>query len=223
MKKNFGLYYGIGLLLLSWGTSLCAAPKVVDLVLVSEKRISRTVYDYTYKVKVQNDNTALTNVIAQAQSTGVGTSILDGTATLPTLASNATATTTDTVILRHDRLKPFRKDLIVWSVAGTPIIKGGILVPGDPTATIEEAMPNHDASRLVPEVEISTDPDSGARIIRTALYIAFQQNATVAEVNAVLNAINARILSSSAGNGVVSVGIPDPGDLSHHCMRLFPT
>lgn len=89
----------------------------------------------------------------------------------------------------------------------------GILVPGNPSDPISKAMPDFDGSRKVPANEISKDPKSGARIIRTALYIAFKHDATVGQVNSVLKSIDGRIGSSSAGNGVVSVHIKDPGNL----------
>lgn len=211
--RHIGYGFTLSLAFTLCMSNVWAAPMVVDLILVSEKRVSRTVFDYTYKVTVKNDTNALTDVVAQAQAAGAGTTILDGTATLASLAANATEVSSDTVIFRHDRTKPFRRDLLVWSITGTPESVGGILMPGDPAASVAEVMPDYDAFRLVPDAEISTDPDSGSRVIRTALYIAFRQDATVADVNAVLNSINGRILSSFAGNGAVSVGIQDPGSL----------
>ncbi len=89
----------------------------------------------------------------------------------------------------------------------------GILVPGNPNDPISKAMPTYDGSRQVPASEISKDPSSGGRIIRTALYIAFKQEATVEQVNSLLKSIDGRIASSSAGNGAVSVHIKDPGNL----------
>ena len=89
----------------------------------------------------------------------------------------------------------------------------GILVPGNPNDPISKAMPDHYGSRSVPENEITKDPSSGGRVIRTALYIIFKQDATVKQVNDLLKSIDGRIASSIAGNRVVSVHIKDPGSL----------
>ena len=200
------------------GTVAHAAPTVTGIQLLSEKRISRTVFDYTYRITLQNDATARQDVAAQVGAVGAGTSIRDGSVSVGALAANQQVSPTDTITLRHDRLLPFSLAAITWNITGTvvppdPPTRPGILVPGDPASTIEQSMPDHDSSRLVPESEISTVPNTGYRIIRTALYIVFRQDATVADVNAILNSINGRILSSFANNGAVSVGIPDPGSL----------
>lgn len=212
----------IALAALVASTALYADPTVTGMQLVSEKRISRTVFDYTYKVTIQNDATARQDVMAQVAAVGAGTSIQDGAVTVGSLTANQQVSPADTVTLRHDRLQPFSQAAITWTFTGTvvpPPPNGnppqGILVPGDPTASLATAMPDYTApDGTVPPSQISTDPQSGARIIRTALYVAFRVNITVAEANAFLTAINGRIGVSLAGNGAVSVRIPDPGSLA---------
>ncbi|WP_143745678.1 hypothetical protein [Massilia sp. KIM] len=197
---------------------LHAAPTVMGMQLIGEKRVSRTVFDYTYRLTIQNDGSTRRNVAVQVGAVGAGTSVQDGAVTVGDLAANQQIVAADTVTLRHDRVLPFSQAAVTWIFTGTEVPPEGnpppgILVPGNPTAKIGDAMPNHDSSRVVPASEISVDSSSGYRIIRTALYIVFRQESTVSDVNAVLNSINGRILSSFAGNGAVSVGIPDPGGL----------
>lgn len=60
---------------------------------------------------------------------------------------------------------------------------------------------------------ISTDFD-GARIARTQLEIVFWPDASAAEVNAVLQSINADIVSIIEGTPALTVRIPDPGSLA---------
>ncbi|MBL7670249.1 MAG: hypothetical protein JNM39_07160 [Bdellovibrionaceae bacterium] len=66
----------------------------------------------------------------------------------------------------------------------------GILVPGNPEALAWEAMPDHSTPATVDKSEISIDPETGAEVIRTTLYISFTAKATVAQVNSLLEEIN---------------------------------
>lgn len=211
----------IALAALVASTALYAAPTVTGMQLISEMRVSRTVFDYTYKVTIQNDATARQDVAAQVATVGAGTSIQDGAVTVGGLAANQQVTPTDTVTLRHDRLQPFSQAAISWTFTGTevsPLPSGnppqGILVPGSPTASLSTAMPDYEVPNLkIPLSEIATDTETGNRIVRTALHVAFREDATVAEANSFLNSINGRIAISIEGVEVVSVRIPDPGSL----------
>lgn len=158
MKRGIDIWEALGvtLLLMTMSWTATASPTVVDLTLVSEKRVSRTVFDYTFKVVLQNDATALTGVVVQAQGVGDGTTIIDGTANLEAIDANALKSTDDTVTFRQDRLKTFRKDLIVWSVTGTPAAEVGRLVSFTPPP-----------DELTPEVlsALEVDPATGLPIV----------------------------------------------------------
>ncbi len=91
---------------------------VVSLTQLSETRVSRTVYDYVYRVTVKNGTQPQTAVIAKLTAAGTGTTILDGTSAVGDMVANATSTPTDTITLRHDRTYAFNPGALVWQVDG---------------------------------------------------------------------------------------------------------
>ena len=102
---------------------------VVSLTKVSEARISRTVYDYVFKITVKNDSIAKTAIMATATGAGSGTTIFDGSVLVGDMAANAAVTPSDTITLRHDRVMPFKPSALVWQIS-EPI--NGFPVPPDP-------------------------------------------------------------------------------------------
>lgn len=95
--------------------------QVVELVKISELRVSRTVFDFTFQVRVRNTgDTAYDNVSLTIDAAGAGATVRDGTVALASLAAGATTLTEDTVTIRQDRTRPFDAAALVWRVAGTP-------------------------------------------------------------------------------------------------------
>ena len=92
---------------------------VIAVTKVSETRVSRTVYDYVFKVTVQNGNLAQMGVTANLTAVGTGTSIMDGSAVIGDMNANALLTSTDTITLRHDRTFAFDQGTLRWSVTST--------------------------------------------------------------------------------------------------------
>ena len=92
---------------------------VIAVTKVSETRVSRTVYDYVFKVTVQNGNLAQMGVTANLTAVGTGTSIMDGSAVIGDMNANALVTSTDTITLRHDRTFAFDQAALRWSVTST--------------------------------------------------------------------------------------------------------
>ena len=82
-------------------------------------------------------------------------------------------------------------------------------LPGSGTALARDAITTVDVGDTYTPAEISIGPN-GEEIIRTKLEIVFRPQATVAEVNELLNAINASITTSIAGLEGLVVRIPDP-------------
>jgi hypothetical protein len=97
----------------------------------------------------------------------------------------------------------------VQGQATAPVTTAGVL-GGDPETPAIAAIPDVVAERETPAGEVSTDPD-GRRVARTAIEIAFARTATVAQVDAVLDAIAGRIVNAIAGVPILVVRIPDPG------------
>lgn len=89
--------------------------RVVSLTKVAETRVSRTVYDYTYRLTVRNaGNRDLASVIAQLDSVGAGSTIIDSTSYLGAMSSGQTKDAADTVVIRHDRVRPFNDAALAW-------------------------------------------------------------------------------------------------------------
>lgn len=125
MKKLSATSLAFNLLAMFFSSALTLADtpalSVVTLTQVSETRVSRTDYDYVFKVSIQNGSTALTNASETLTAAGQGTTILDGSVQIGALAANALVTPADTITLRQNRLFPFNLQALVWSAAGTPV------------------------------------------------------------------------------------------------------
>lgn len=110
--------------------------KIVALTKISEKRISRTVFDYVFKVTVQNDSVARNAIMATAIGAGQGTTILDGSILVGDLSASATAAPSDTITLRSDRALPFSPSALVWRIT-EPI--NGNAVPPEPDSSLNNS------------------------------------------------------------------------------------
>lgn len=135
--RIFSVMVGIYVFLLA--NNALAALAVGNFTLVSSKRVSRTVYEYTYMAEVSNsDSIGYTDVSATVASGSSNTVIVDEQISFPDVASGASAESNDTFSFRQNRLYPFNWDDLVWTATGTPqttpveITIGGIVVGGAP-------------------------------------------------------------------------------------------
>lgn len=91
----------------------------------------------------------------------------------------------------------------------------GVLLDGDPEAPA--VAHTHDLHVPVTSIAglVSDHPELGpdARVLRTEIELILDFAATVGEVNALLEAYEARITSMTAGVPVMVIGVNDPGDL----------
>lgn len=105
--------------------------EVVAVSQVSEKRISRTVFEYVFNVSVLNGALPQTDVQATVASVGTGTTVVDGLVVVGSMAANAQVTSADIITLRHDRTYPFDLAKLTWRVSGTvPLTAQPITVRG---------------------------------------------------------------------------------------------
>ena len=105
--------------------------KVVTVSQVSEKRISRTVFEYVFNVTVLNGASPQTDVQATVASVGTGTTVIDGLVVVGSMAANAQVTSADTITLRHDRTYPFDLAKLTWRFSGAvPLTAQPITVRG---------------------------------------------------------------------------------------------
>lgn len=107
-------------------SSLPGAPPtgltVVRYELVSSTRVSRTVFDYTYRVMVQVGGQNYPNgALLTVSSTSPATTFPDPNVSLGPLVSFSIAEPTDTLTLRQDRTVTFDGDSLHWSASGETV------------------------------------------------------------------------------------------------------
>jgi acetylornithine deacetylase/succinyl-diaminopimelate desuccinylase-like protein len=91
----------------------------ITLRMVSETRVSRTVYDYVYDIVLKNNGTALTNGVVTLTAAGAGTTVVGDSVPVGEVDANATVMPFGTIKLRHDRSVPFNAQALAWSVTNS--------------------------------------------------------------------------------------------------------
>lgn len=116
---------GLLLFVLLVGSAL-AELTIGDYTLIDSKRISRVVYEYTYQAQIANNDAAVLNVVAQANSSSEHTTIVDGELVFGYVPAGATVTSTDTFTIRQDRRYPFDQSAVSWDIQSTEMKPPGI-------------------------------------------------------------------------------------------------
>lgn len=101
----------------------------------------------------------------------------------------------------------------VQVTVGTGTTPTGVLLEGAPGTPAVDATTDLLFLDGVPPGEISVGAD-GLEVARTMIEIAFRVDATVGEVNGLIQSIGARIISMLDGVAILTVRIPDPGSLT---------
>ncbi len=117
------------LLLLTTGRPAHAAPELAigDYQLVSSKRISRTVSEYTYKAAVINTGSDALDVSATLNINAPGVTVLDGELSFGDVGAGATVSSADTFTIRHDRAYALNESQFQWAVKATEVVQKAIL------------------------------------------------------------------------------------------------
>ena len=115
------LLHVCGCLLLLFDTAH-ADLSVGNYTLVSQVRVSRTAYDYTYKADLTNTGGPVTNVSAALASASPATTIIDGDLNFGDISANSSVTSSDTFTIRQDRTVPFDAAALVWNITAEPVI-----------------------------------------------------------------------------------------------------
>lgn len=103
--------------------------QIANFVLIGTTRISRTVFEYTYKADVTNNGSAAAIINATLTSSAATTTVVDGALDFGTVAQGATQTSADTFTIRQDRSVPFDQNALTWTVQATPPPNGaGLLI-----------------------------------------------------------------------------------------------
>ena len=107
--------------------------QVAGLEKIAETRVSRTVFDYTYRVSVKNTGLAsASNVLATLTSAPSGTTIVDGSVAVGTIGAGATVTPgTDVIVLRLDRSTAFNPSQLVWKFTAAASIELAAVKPAE--------------------------------------------------------------------------------------------
>src|SRR6478735_10929937 len=97
---------------------------VTDLQMVSSTRVTSTLTDFVYRIRLTNQGPALQGASASVQSLAAATEIRDNDVFLGDVAAGTTITSTDTFTLRQNQSVAFNPGNLVWTVravaANTP-------------------------------------------------------------------------------------------------------
>lgn len=108
--------------------------EVTQLEKVAEQRVSRTVWDYTYRVHIRNNSrAAASNVQAVLASAPEGSTIIDGEVLAGSIDAGATVTPDDTIILRIERSIAFQSTALAWTFSANASI---VLDPVQPAQVV---------------------------------------------------------------------------------------
>lgn len=133
------------LTLVTSAQSMAVDMSVVTVTKLSEKRLTRTDYEYVMSVTVKNGAQALTNASETLTAAGSGTTIVDASVVIGSLAANAQVTPSDTITIRQNTLIPFNQAALVWSPAGTPVASSSSSIASSSSSS---AVPNGPAVNL---------------------------------------------------------------------------
>jgi hypothetical protein len=104
-----------------------------DYTVVSSTRISRTVYEYTYKADVSNWGTGDAAITASLASTAANVTVLQPNLDFGDVAEGDTKQSPGTFVVRIDRSQPFDDSALTWTVQAT-------LLPPTPYQLIDNAV-----------------------------------------------------------------------------------
>jgi len=121
----------LGLLLVLQSSAQVINAFVVDQVLVSSTRVTSTLTDFKYTIRVVNQGGALRGARATVRSLVATTEIRDAVVELGDVPAGTTITSTDTFTLRQNRTVAFNPANLVWTIQGAlantpPVADAGI-------------------------------------------------------------------------------------------------
>lgn len=102
-------------------------PLVTRYDLVSSSRVSRTVFDYTYRLTLEvRSATFPTGATLTVQSSASSTVVTDAAVSTGPLAAFTTVSPTDTFTIRQDRTVAFDGTALTWAIAPPPLPTSGL-------------------------------------------------------------------------------------------------
>lgn len=202
---------------------------VINIEKIGETRVSRTVFDYVFRVSLKNNAQVVRNdVVATVTGSGRGTTIIDGEVRAGTIAAGTRITASDTITLRHDRNVPFSLADLKWQVSagsdGTTV--PGILLPGTGNGKAVSVLQDYIAARAHADLATAVEPGTSLTFYTKELQASINKDATIDQVNAALRAVGARIAFSRLKNPLVTLQLPNHGtiaDLERVAATLMAT
>jgi len=95
-----------------------AEPTVVGYELVSSVRVSRTLFDFTYRVQIEGDVHSLRNAELVVTSNRSATQVFDGTIAVGDLDAGRFVRPSDTFTIRQDRTVAFDRNALSFTFSG---------------------------------------------------------------------------------------------------------
>lgn len=93
-----------------------AGATVEDRELVSKRRVGRGIYEYSYRLTINNVGTTLNDVNVYVSCDAPGTTIVDDIAEFGDIAENVVSTSTGTFSLRQNRRIPFDPECLQYEI-----------------------------------------------------------------------------------------------------------
>ena len=117
MMKKFWQAFLCLLLVAGFFLSSAAAADLTigNYTLISEQRVSRTEYNYTFKAVISNSGIDVNNVKATLTSTSPYTTVVEGSLFFGDVLSGQTVESSDTFIVKQNRRYPFDESALTWN------------------------------------------------------------------------------------------------------------
>ena len=204
----------VALMCLVVGDRALAAPDLTinGYTLVSQRRLSVTVYEYGYRVFVRNRGSDASAVIANLTAAPPSLTARTDSLTFGTIAAGARVQSREVFLVRHNRrLGSFGARQIRWGFEFADPAAG--LLQGAAATPALAATRDYVSRAPFSPADVST-LTNGQKVLRTELALEFTPTATVGQVNAALTAVGASLSGTLAGRLVATIDIPDPGSVS---------
>jgi len=118
---------------------------IENYTLVSQKRITRTIWEIAYKANIINPGQEALDVKATVISTSAHTVVVEGSLSFGNVPIGGIVASQDTFTIRHDRSYPFVGSALVWDIRISgigvdPDGKGLATTDANAQSTIESAL-----------------------------------------------------------------------------------
>jgi len=182
-------------------------------ILEKKQRVTRTEFDFSYRVKILNDGDAIKNVSATVSSNSANTLIIDGNVSFHDIAPGASDESIDTFTIRQNRRHKFDPDSLVWDVQYELVNDDGL--PPDPgeegLLTIEGIDSDNDGVRDDVQIAIAKRyPSNENAKLALTQFAKSLQRAFIAEKNNNQQQLNAVFSEIIAASNCITFSTPNP-------------